>query len=204
MAFTDKQIIAFLELPRIGKRTVEELGALSNEFIDDSELFDFFRWSKIERKRFIPPFTSKDLALALQEAERKLEQTQKAGINWVALYDPNYPDALKNVKKEDGKRSAVPVLIYYKGNLQLLSYPSIAIIGSREALPQSEKAANFLAYSFATRGLNIVAGLALVCDTVAHLAALKAGTGKTIAVIVNGLDTIYPQQYTALSSEILK
>ena len=204
MALTDKQIIAFLELPRIGKRTVEELGALSNEFIDDSELFDFFRWSKIERKRFIPPFTSKDLTLALQEAERKLEQTQKAGINWVALYDPNYPDALKNVKKEDGKRSAVPVLIYYKGNLQLLSSPSIAIIGSREALPQSEKAANFLAYSFATRGLNIVSGLALGCDTAAHIGALKAGTGKTIAVLGNGLDTIYPPQNTDLAAEILK
>ena len=143
MALTNKQIIAFLELPRIGRKTVEELGYLSTEFVDDHELYDFFRWANIKRKRSIPPFTSKDLALALQKAEKKLQQTQKAGINWVSIFDPNYPAVLRYVRSEDGKRSAIPVLIYYKGNLQLLSYPSIAIIGSREALPQSEKAANF-------------------------------------------------------------
>ena len=37
MALTDKQIIAFLELPRIGRKTVEELGYLSTEFIDDRQ-----------------------------------------------------------------------------------------------------------------------------------------------------------------------
>ena len=204
MALTDKQIIAFLELPRIGRKTVEELGYLSTDFVDDHELYDFFRWANIKRKRSIPPFTSKDLALALQEAEKKLEQTQKAGINWVSIFDPNYPAVLRYVRSEDGKRSAIPVLIYYKGNLQLLSYPSIAIIGSREALPQSEKAASFLAYSFASRGLNIVSGLALGCDTAAHQGALKTGTGKTIAVLGNGLDTIYPPQNTDLAAEILE
>ena len=204
MALTDKQIIAFLELPRIGRKTVEELGYLSTDFVDDHELYDFFRWANIKRKRSIPPFTSKDLALALQEAEKKLEQTQKAGINWVSIFDPNYPAVLRYVRSEDGKRSAIPVLIYYKGNLQLLSYPSIAIIGSRESLPQSEKAASFLAYSFASRGLNIVSGLALGCDTAAHQGALKTGTGKTIAVLGNGLDTIYPPQNTDLAAEILE
>ena len=196
MALTDKQIIAFLELPRIGKKTVEELGYLSTEFIDDRDLYDFFTWAKLKRKR--------TLDLALQEAERKLEQTQKAGINWVTLYDPNYPAVLRDVRSEDGKRSAVPIMIYYKGNLQLLSSPSIAVIGSREAVSQSEKAANFLAYSFASRGLNIVSGLALGCDTAAHQGALDAGTGKTIAVLGNGLDTIYPQQNTDLATEILE
>lgn len=206
MALTAKQILAFLEIPSIGKRTVEALGALSTEFIDDCNLYDFFSWAKLrlKRKRSIQLFTSKDLALALQEAEKKLEQTQKAGINWVTIYDPNYPAVLRDVRSEDGKRSAIPVLIYYKGNLQLLSYPSIAIIGSREALPQSEKAASFLAYSFASRGLNIVSGLALGCDTAAHIGALKTGTGKTIAVLGNGLDTIYPPQNTDLAAEILE
>ena len=191
MALTAKQILAFLEIPSIGKRTVEALGALSTEFIDDCNLYDFFSWAKLrlKRKRSIQLFTSKDLALALQEAEKKLEQTQKAGINWVTIYDPNYPAVLRDVRSEDGKRSAIPVLIYYKGNLQLLSYPSIAIIGSREALPQSEKAASFLAYSFASRGLNIVSGLALGCDT---------------AALGNGLDTIYPPQNTDLAAEILE
>ena len=204
MALTAKQIIAFLSLPSIGKTTVQELGSLSNEFTDDNDLYDFFTLAKIKRKSSIQPFSSNDLYLALQKAEIKLEQTQKAGINWITLYDPNYPDVLRDVRSKDGKRSAAPILIYYKGNLQLLSSPSIAIIGSRKAVRESTNAAQYLADKFATRGLNIVSGLALGCDTAAHQGALDTGTGKTIAILGNGLDTVYPQQNTNLAAKILE
>ncbi|HIX56397.1 MAG TPA: DNA-protecting protein DprA [Candidatus Anaerobiospirillum pullistercoris] len=204
MALTAKQIIAFLSLPSIGKTTVQELGSLSNEFIDDNDLYDFFTLAKIKRKSSIQPFSSNDLYLALQKAEIKLEQTQKAGINWVTLYDPNYPAVLRDVRSKDGKRSAVPIMIYYKGNLQLLSSPSIAIIGSRNTDKPYTDATQYLAGKFAARGLNIVSGLALGCDTAAHLGALDAGTGKTIAILGNGLDTTYPRKNKALADKILE
>ena len=47
MALTAKQIIAFLSLPSIGKTTVQELGSLSNEFIDDNKVVSYFRGNNI-------------------------------------------------------------------------------------------------------------------------------------------------------------
>lgn len=148
--------------------------------------------------------TEQDLNQAFTQAEIKLEQTLQAGISWVSYYDPRYPSVLKEVKSLDGKRLESPVLLYYKGNLQLLLYPSVAIIGSRQAQPHAQKAAEFLSYSFAVRGLNIISGLALGCDSYAHKGAIKAGTGKTIAVLGNGLDRIYPAQNKDLAMQIIE
>ena len=50
--------------------------------------------------------------------------------------------------------------------------------------------------------MNIVSGLALGSDTVAHVSAVKAG-GFTTAVLAHGLDSVYPKQNQKLAGQIL-
>jgi len=59
-----------------------------------------------------------------------------------------------------------------------------------------------LAGFFAEQGWSIVSGLARGVDTLCHEAALRAG-GHTVAVLANGLDTVYPRQNSELADRIL-
>jgi DNA processing protein len=108
----------------------------------------------------------------------------------------DYPDRLRQAEE--------PIeLLYYTGDLDLLSTRSIAIVGTRkptkEGLDQAERLAQFLvSYQF-----TIVSGLALGIDTIAHKTAI-ASQGRTIAVIGTPLNQSYPAQNESLQKEIAK
>ena len=79
-----------------------------------------------------------------------------------------------------------PVLLFYKGNLDLLKFPKVAVVGSRTCSKQGAKSVEKIIQGLENE-LLIVSGLAKGIDTAAHMAALQNG-GKTIAVIGTGLD----------------
>lgn len=107
-----------------------------------------------------------------------------------------YPELLKNIKK-------APEKIYVLGNLENLNSRCFAIIGSRRCTEYGEKAGKRFAYDLAKQGFTIVSGLALGIDSSAHIGALEA-KGKTIAVLGDGFDYIYPKENFKLFEEILK
>jgi DNA processing protein len=65
-----------------------------------------------------------------------------------------------------------------------------------------QAAARGISKFLASHGWSIVSGLAMGVDTLCHEAALEVG-GHTVAVLANGLDTVYPRQNTALAERIL-
>lgn len=199
MALTVTQLVALQTLPRVGKKRVRALGDKLEGFVSDDELAELCGKSY---GRLLQNVTPEGWSQALQAARALLKRTKEAGIGFVGYYDQNYPQILKSTTSEDGTKDESPVVLYYRGDLELLNGTSIALIGSREADPQALKACTYLAEQFAQRGVNIVSGLALGCDTAAHQGALNVG-GKTTAVLAHGLDLVFPPQNLKLAHEIV-
>ena len=88
------------------------------------------------------------------------------------------------------------------GKLPSERKPTVAIVGTRKPTTYGKEVTHKLAYELASRGVIIVSGLALGVDGLAHRAALEAG-GTTIAVLGNGLPSIYPASHRGLAKDIL-
>jgi len=114
----------------------------------------------------------------------------------VKIGDPEYPRGLSDINNP-------PKNLYVRGDAEILSMPSFAIIGTRKATRAGIDLAERTAGGLASKGLAIVSGLAMGIDTAAHRGALSAD-GKTIAVLGNSIDTIYPAQNERLADNILK
>ncbi|MDR1658893.1 MAG: DNA-protecting protein DprA [Desulfovibrio sp.] len=84
-------------------------------------------------------------------------------------------------------------LLYYKGDLSLISAPCISIVGSRKASERGLRAAEIISKGLCEEGYTIVSGLAHGVDTTAHKSAIKSG-GKTIGVIGTPIDRVYPKE----------
>lgn len=107
---------------------------------------------------------------------------------------PSYPPLLKEIH-------AAPFVLFVKGDLEVLSQTQMALVGSRKPSPQGKENANHFAYALAQAGLVVTSGLALGIDAASHEGALAA-SGKTIAVLGNGLDQIYPHAHKKLAGQI--
>lgn len=78
---------------------------------------------------------------------------------------------------------------YHKGDLSLLGFKKIAIVGSRKAYPHTKHAVHQLALNIARAGGVIVSGGAMGVDCVAHSSAMP----RTIGVFANSLDLYCPR-----------
>ena len=136
-----------------------------------------------------------------QIISKHIEYMQKNDIDIININEETYPQQLKNIYD-------APISLYIKGNKEILNNKSIAIVGCREASDYGKKAAKYFAYNLTKNNLNIVSGLARGIDSFAHLGNICAQNstkyGKTVAVVGNGLDTVYPNENRKLAEEIVK
>jgi len=141
--------------------------------------------------------TARDLiALRGQTSpEVELEKLQRGGIKLVSWHDDDYPARLKEIADP-------PPILYFKGSLLPSDERSLAVVGTRGPTTYGREAAAGLTAELAQNGIVIVSGLARGIDGVAHRAALEGG-GRTIAVLANGLDLVYPREHTKLAQQII-
>ncbi|MCD0052653.1 DNA processing protein DprA, partial [Streptococcus agalactiae] len=97
----------------------------------------------------------------------------------LSILDSNYPLELKEIYNP-------PVLLFYQGNIELLSKPKLAVVGARQASQIGCQSVKKIIKETNNQFV-IVSGLARDIDTAAHVSALKNG-GSSIAVIGSGLD----------------
>lgn len=128
--------------------------------------------------------------------KKYLDYMKKNGIDIINCFDQNYPHNLKYIENR-------PIVLFYKGDISIVNNESVAIVGSRNCTEYGRKCADYFSSELSKRKVNIVSGLAIGIDAMAHIAALN-NNGKTIAVIGNGLDNIYPSQNSKLAELIVK
>ena len=126
--------------------------------------------------------------------ERSLEWLAEPGNQLMTLADADYPALLLEIPDP-------PLLLYVKGQRELLARPAIAVVGSRNATVQGATNAEKFSTALSQAGFCIVSGLALGIDAAAHAGGLS-GPGSTIAVIGTGADVIYPARNRALAHAI--
>ncbi len=136
----------------------------------------------------LPPLFAQRLAAA------QAWRAASAEHHVLTLGDDAWPPALLQAADP-------PLLLYVRGDPGMLSRPSLAIVGSRQATAQGKDNARAFAQALGEQGYVVVSGLAQGIDAAAHEGAL-AGPAGTIAVVGTGLDRNYPPRHADLAARI--
>ena len=123
-------------------------------------------------------------------------QYQKEAIHFLMYEDALYPKRLKEIYLP-------PVVLFYKGRLELFNRLSIGIVGARNHTPYSKEALEYILPDILERKVSIISGLARGVDSLAHQLTLDLN-GETIAVIGNGINICYPKENQSLYDAIGK
>ncbi len=110
------------------------------------------------------------------------------------LGEDSYPETMLH-------SGSAPVAIAVAGDSACLRGLCIGIVGTRSATSYGRVCARKFAEEFARHGVTVVSGGAVGIDAEVHAGALYAG-GKTVAVLANGVDHIYPSANAALFERI--
>ena len=128
--------------------------------------------------------------------EQDLAVIDEQGISILPINSPSYPPLLKEVHNP-------PAVLYVRGDIERLSSPQLAIVGSRKGSRAGLENAQAFARVFAACGCTITSGMALGIDAAAHRGALAAG-GATVAVLGTGVDVAYPRRNGELYQSIIE
>jgi DNA processing protein len=134
---------------------------------------------------------------SFKRAEKELAQVGQVDdcqlLNWT---EPEYPQSLLQIYDP-------PVLLYVRGDLQVLNLPSIGIVGTRRPTLYGIQMAERLGRELAARGVVVVSGMARGIDAIAHQGTM-AVNGRAIGVLGTGVDVCYPKENKKLYEKVLE
>jgi DNA processing protein len=125
-----------------------------------------------------------------------LERLSAAGYRFLARSSGDFPPLLRAIHDP-------PAGLFLRGggDPELLSRPSVAVVGARASSGYGASVARSLGRALAAAGLVVVSGLARGIDSEAHRGALEAD-GTTVAVLGCGIDRDYPAAHAELARRI--
>jgi DNA processing protein len=121
---------------------------------------------------------------------------QSLGVDVLTWSDAIYPRRLKEIDQP-------PPVLYVRGSLLADDEWAVAIVGTRRVTAYGRQVTDDVATTLAQNGVTIVSGLARGVDSIAHQSAIRAG-GRTIAVLGNGVDLVYPPENKNLAAQIME
>ena len=134
---------------------------------------------------------------SFKRAEKELAATRNIDrcrlLNWT---EPEYPQNLLQIYDP-------PVLLYVRGDAEVLSQPSIGVVGTRRPTLYGTQMAERLGRELAARGLAVVSGMARGVDALGHQGAM-AINGRAIGVLGTGVDVCYPKENRKLYDKVLE
>ena len=113
----------------------------------------------------------------------------------ISFFDDLYLKKLRQIYQP-------PLILFVRGNTNLLKRPIATIVGARQATNYSQVVIDELMPNLIKKYV-IASGLARGVDGMAHESALHHG-GKTVAVVGNGINHFYPAQNKFLQQEIVE
>lgn len=133
----------------------------------------------------------------LAPAQTVLERCRRGGIRLLPIFDPDYPERLKNIYDP-------PVLLYVRGTLPPLGrMAAITVVGTRRCTPYGALTAERFGYQLSAAGAAVISGMAEGVDSAAHRGALRGPT-PTVAVFGTAIDGCYPASNGGLLRDILR
>jgi DNA processing protein len=120
---------------------------------------------------------------------------RRFGVTVALKGGPGYPDRLNTIDD-------APLLLYLRGDLVEADRTAVGIVGSRSCTGYGRRMAERIAAGLVKAGVTVVSGLARGIDGAAHRGAIEAG-GRTIAVLANGLSSIYPPEHADLAEQVV-
>ena len=122
------------------------------------------------------------------------------GVSLVCVFDENFPTLPFHIKLSDK-----PFLLAYKGDITLLedATKNIAVVGVLTPTQDIIERERRIVKRLVQKEFCIISGLANGCDTVAHTECLLNG-GKTVAILPNNLESVYPKKNAALAEKIVQ
>ena len=133
--------------------------------------------------------------LAIQPVEPIAKILSQKNIQVIVLGQPNYPYWLQEIPSP-------PPLLYVRGRMEALGVGGLGVVGTRLPTPYGLRAAHLILEPVCQHGITIISGLARGIDAAAHEVALQF-SAPTVAVLGNGLDSVYPWEHGPLAEKII-
>ena len=127
--------------------------------------------------------------------EYYLHRGGKEGCMPLTRVSPEYPARIRTALGLDS-----PGCLWAKGDIGLLDTPCIALVGSRDLLPENRAFAKEVGRQAALQGYTLVSGNARGADTAAQQACLEVG-GNVISVVADRLQSHTAREHVLYLAE---
>lgn len=128
------------------------------------------------------------------DPEKEYARLEAQNVQLLTHADKNYPKLLREIPQS-------PMVLYCKGASLDADETAVAVVGTRKMSPYGRQAAADIARGLTIGGVAVVSGLALGVDSVVHRAVVES-SGRTIAVLACGLDSVYPASNRQIAERI--